>query len=106
MSNGRFVWHQLNTTDPDAAKRFYGDLLGWSFRENDMGGGMIYTEIGLDGDYFAGLMSLMAPEGTPPHWSAYITSDDVDASAEKVKRLGGQVVFGPDDIPNVGRFAL
>src|SRR5206468_3174106 len=26
---GRFVWHDLNTTDDDAAKRFYVELLGW-----------------------------------------------------------------------------
>jgi predicted enzyme related to lactoylglutathione lyase len=29
---------------------------------------------------------------------------DADATAEKVKRLGGKVMMSPMDIPNVGRF--
>ena len=109
MSSGRLVWHQLNTSDPDAAKRFYTDLLGWDYKDNDMGGGMIYTEIGVYGEHFGGLVALAAlgvPDGTPAHWVPYISSDDVDAGAEQVKTLGGSVVFGPDDIPNTGRFAL
>ena len=35
---------------------------------------------------------------------SYITVDDVDALAAKVTELGGQVLFGPQDIPTVGRF--
>lgn len=106
MSTGRFVWHQLNTTDRVAAKQFYGDLLGWQYRDNDMGGEMIYTEVGVDGEYFGGVMDLMAPEGTPPHWAAYITTDDVDASAKQLTALGGQVFHGPEDMPDIGRFAV
>lgn len=30
MSNrGRFLWHELMTTDTTAAKAFYGDVIGW-----------------------------------------------------------------------------
>lgn len=105
MSTGQFVWHQLNTTDPAAAKQFYGDLLGWSYEDADMED-MTYTMFGLSGENFGGIMQLMAPEGTPSHWIPYIAVDDVDASAKQVKQLGGQLYFGPDDIPNVGRFAL
>lgn len=106
MSTGRFIWHQLNTTDRVAAKQFYGDLLGWQYRDNDMGGEMVYTEVGVDGEYFGGVMNLMAPEGTPPHWIAYISTDDVDASAKQLTDLGGQIYHGPEDMPGIGRFAL
>lgn len=27
----RFVWHDLNTNDSEAAKRFYGELFNWHF---------------------------------------------------------------------------
>jgi predicted enzyme related to lactoylglutathione lyase len=44
--------------------------------------------------------------GAPPHWSSYICVDDCDAAAEKIKSLGGQVLRAPDDIPEIGRFAV
>jgi predicted enzyme related to lactoylglutathione lyase len=107
MSNGRFVWQQLNTTDPAAAKQFYHDLLGWTYADNDMGGGMIYTQASANGVAFGGIMALMAPEGTPPHWIPYISTDNVDDGVKQIVSLGGQVLFGPDDIPgDIGRFAL
>ena len=28
---GKFVWHDLMTTDVPAVKKFYGDLFGWEF---------------------------------------------------------------------------
>ena len=32
---GRFVWHELMTTDPDAAARFYPDVTGWKVQTWD-----------------------------------------------------------------------
>jgi hypothetical protein len=32
--------------------------------------------------------------------------DNCDATVAKVKELGGTVIAGPDDIPEVGRFAV
>jgi uncharacterized protein len=43
---------------------------------------------------------------TPPSWIGYVAVDDVDATAQKIKRLGGTVYVEPRDIPNVGRFAV
>jgi predicted enzyme related to lactoylglutathione lyase len=48
----------------------------------------------------------MAPANVPPHWLPYIAVDDVDASAAKVKDLGGTVRSAPMDIPEIGRFAV
>ncbi|MFZ5478090.1 MAG: VOC family protein [Myxococcota bacterium] len=109
-SNGRFVWYELMTTDVEAAKAFYGKVVGWSVTEMPMPGveGMKYAMFGMGEKPQHGLMAL--PEearkmGAPPHWMAYVEVPDVDAGAEKVKRLGGQVFVPPMDIPNVGRFS-
>lgn len=40
----------------------------------------------------------------PPTWLGYIGVDEVDASTEKLKSLGGSVPIEPTDIPNVGRY--
>ena len=42
----------------------------------------------------------------PSFWLPYFLVADVDASSEKAKALGGQIHFGPQDIPGTGRFAV
>ena len=105
--HGAFCWNELGTTDDEAAKKFYAELLGWKFKEGEAAG-MKYSEISLgDGKGFGGLYK-MGPEfgGAPSHWMSYVAVDDVDASAKRVEELGGKVCVPPTDIPNVGRFSV
>lgn len=106
--HGRFIWYELITTDPTAAKSFYGDVVGWTFADMP-GDGFTYTMASADGNGVAGLM-LIPPEakamGAPPHWSGYVCVDDCDAAAAKLKSLGGAVIRPPSDIPGIGRFAV
>jgi predicted enzyme related to lactoylglutathione lyase len=44
------------------------------------------------------------PEGTPPHWTTYVTVKDIEDVAEKVKSYGGKLLVPPTEIPGVGRF--
>ena len=107
-NHGRYIWYELLTTDPEAAKRFYGDVVGWTYTDMT-GGGMTYSVANADGNGVGGMM-LIPPEAkamnVPPNWSGYICVDDCDAVAEKIKGLGGQVLRAPDDIPDIGRFAV
>ncbi len=110
MSNaeirGRFVWHELMTTDPQAAGTFYSKVLSWKTQPS----GMPDYTLWVSGKTQAG--GLMAqPEsarqsGAPPSWLIYIGTPDVDATAAAAERLGGKVLRPPADIPSVGRFAV
>jgi predicted enzyme related to lactoylglutathione lyase len=40
----------------------------------------------------------------PPNWCAYVTVDDVDATAAKIEEHGGKLCHPPMDIPEIGRF--
>jgi uncharacterized protein len=110
MSNaeirGRFVWHELMTTDPQAAVGFYSKVLPWKTQPS----GMPDYTLWMSGKTQAG--GLMAqPEsarqaGAPPSWLVYIGTPDVDATAAAAERLGGKVLKAPADIPAVGRFAV
>lgn len=108
-AHGKFVWYELMTTDTKAAEEFYDDVVGWTSEDSGMPGAG-YTLFKTDGDVrVAGLMTM--PEGAlkmnaPPAWLGYIGVDDVDASAKQLKELGGTVHREPDDIPNIGRFAV
>ncbi len=109
--HGEFCWNDLATTNVETCKKFYGELLGWKFKESDATG-MAYSEITVDGQQCVGGMwqTDQCPETeaveTPPHWMTYVAVDDVDASAAKVAELGGSVCVPPTDIPNTGRFAV
>lgn len=105
---GSFVWQELVTPDPGRASAFFGALLGWTFREVDMGENGMYTIATNEGRDLAGMMKMEGPawDGIPPHWMAYIVVPDVDASAAKVEELGGKVCVPPFDIPTVGRICV
>ena len=74
---GALCLNQLNTSDPEAAERFYGDLFGWTFQGVESGG-QAYWGIPNGGRLNGGMM-----QADPAQWLAYFTSDDVDASARR-----------------------
>jgi uncharacterized protein len=105
LGEGVFVWDELHTSDPAAAKSFYGEVYGWTPDDQDMGG-VTYTIFKRGDVQVAGCFPLM--EGEPgPHWLVYIGTDDVDATTARAKELGGTVIVQPEDIPNnIGRFSV
>jgi uncharacterized protein len=104
---GALAWNELETRDPAAAKDFYGAVFGWSFEEHDMPGMGTYTEWKLGESSIGGMADIggRVPDEVPAHWMVYFAVDDADAAVEQVKAGGGEVRFGPIDIP-AGRFAM
>ncbi|MBE9603362.1 VOC family protein [Acetobacteraceae bacterium H6797] len=107
-AHGRFVWHELATTDTEAATAFYRKVAGWEVLPNDMND-MPYTILGKGERGIAGLMAL--PEeakarGARPAWMGYIAVADIEALMARLLALGGRQHYPPTDIPNVGRFAV
>jgi predicted enzyme related to lactoylglutathione lyase len=105
-SSGRFVWHDLMTTDPAKALGFYRALFGWETRPWDMGGGETYEMLYAGEHGIGGVMPLDASAGIPSHWIGYLTVADVDAACAEAERAGAKSCVPPTDIPTVGRFAV
>ena len=107
-NHGRFIWCELMTPDTAGGKAFYGDVVGWT--SVDMAGpDGPYTRFETDGYGVGGMMRLSDAHtagNVPPNWTGYICSDDVDADAEKARRLGGSIMGAPWDIPGIGRVAI
>jgi len=104
---GALSWNELETRDPGAAKSFYGDVLGWGFEDHDMGQMGTYTEWKLGDASIGGMADITGrvPDEVPAHWLVYFAVEDTDAAVEQVRAGGGEVRFGPVDIP-AGRFAM
>src|SRR5439155_25807275 len=104
---GRFVWHELMTTNTKSAADFFSRVASWT--PQPWGEDRSYTLFMAGGRSMAGLMAL--PEsaramGVPPSWTTYISTPNVDDAARQVVSLGGKVVKGAADIPTIGRFAV
>ena len=97
---GEFSWHELITTDVDAAFDFYQSLFGWEKTSAmDMGEMGVYQMFGLDGEPFGGLFKKSAEMPGPPSWQHYVKVDDVKRIAAGMNSLGGQVINGPMEVP-------
>jgi uncharacterized protein len=106
--HGRFVWYELMTTDTEAAKAFYAQVVGWGTQDASMPG-IAYSLFTAGQTSVGGLIEL--PEdakkvGARPSWVGYVGVNDVDATTDRVKQLGGVVHVPPTDIPNVSRFSV
>jgi uncharacterized protein len=117
---GALNFNVLNARDPEAAKRFYGAVFGWTTL--DLGAGAFWT-LSVYGDYleeltpgtrertaelgaagFEDVVAAITPiAGDRPdarsHWSVTFGTADADADAEKAVELGGAVVLPPADAP-------
>ncbi len=104
---GTPIWYELLTPDVDAAKKFYGDIVGWTFSDfPSPEGGMKYTIANVGEAGVAGVTS--GPDGMsmPPTWLAYFYVTDVDAKAAENEKAGGKTHMPPTDLPGVGRIAM
>jgi predicted enzyme related to lactoylglutathione lyase len=104
----RFVWYELMTTDTNAARQFYGSVVGWGTRDASQPE-MAYTLLTVGDVPVAGLMDLPPQArqmGAPPSWIGYVSVADVDVATAEVSDLGGSVHVPPTDIPDVGRFSV
>lgn len=98
-----FIWHDLMTSDVESAKKFYADVVGWTF-DSQMPG----YDVLMVGNAGVGGIMPTPPEmkGMPSFWSGYVFTPDVDAACVQVKKLDGKIMREAWDIPDVGRLAV
>jgi predicted enzyme related to lactoylglutathione lyase len=103
---GKFVWYDLITDDAEVARRFYGGLFGWTFETTEGPFGETYLLVRDDGVYIGGIVTRADPsDGTEfSRWLPYVSVADVDASADRARAAGGEVVVAPLDV-RLGRVA-
>ena len=97
-AHGALTLNQLNTSDPDAAQRFYEALFDWRI-EQVQAPSTPYWAI-YRGDTVNGGMMELAPDApAPSHWLVYFGTDDIEASAEQIESSGGTNLIPPTEVP-------
>jgi predicted enzyme related to lactoylglutathione lyase len=98
VETGRFVWHDLLTTDVNAAKRFYGDLFGWRF-EDTKRGDRPYVIARLASGPVAGLVDVSGIADAGPQWLSFMAVANIDKTIAAAQADGAKVLVQPRDLP-------
>ena len=102
-------WHGsiLQTPDLDKARRFYGELLGWSFIGGEDPNTQFYTTAQIRGRNVAGIAKLQSDQSPfPPAWTVYLATENADDTTRMAKDAGGTVLMPPMDVMEHGRMAV
>ncbi len=100
--HGTFSWTDLSTPDAQGSKEFYGGLFGWEFEDNPIPGDGVYVMARIGGRAAAAMFETTERH---PAWASYVTVDDVDATTERARELGANVLAEPFEVMDAGRMS-
>ena len=104
--HGSMSWHELSTSDPEAAKTFYATLFGLTARDLPTNDAKHFTLFHGEQAIFSILeVHQQWPQQIPAHWLNYFAVDHCDTAAHDVEKLGGTLKEKPFDSP-YGRVAV
>jgi uncharacterized protein len=95
---GRVGWHELFAADWETAFVFYNKLFKWEKKDTDAGPTGPYQRFSAGGETI-GAMSNKPSTMPLPFWLYYFNVDDIDAATKRVGAGGGQVLYGPIEVP-------
>jgi predicted enzyme related to lactoylglutathione lyase len=103
---GSFSWHELATSDNEAAFAFYSGLFGWdALMRHDMGPMGIYLIFGTNGVQRGGMFIKPAENPGPPYWLPYVSIPDADVAFASAMGAGAKTLVPPMTVPGGTRIA-
>jgi predicted enzyme related to lactoylglutathione lyase len=99
--NGDLVHFEINTKDPQRAKKFYGSVFGWKYKDSEIPGVEYYP---IDGVTPGGAINPQTDGSATKAPTIYFGTDDIDATLKKIKDAGGKA-DEKAPIPGQGWFA-
>ncbi|MFI6286010.1 VOC family protein [Streptomyces sp. NPDC051018] len=99
---GTPCWVDAALPDVAAGRRFYGELLGWTFRQEN---GDPYVDAYSDGK----LVAALAPKSDgrmPTVWNVYFATPDAVALAGRITAEGGRLIVPPRRVGTLGAVAV
>jgi predicted enzyme related to lactoylglutathione lyase len=102
---GKFVWFDLVTSDPIAARNFYGKVFGWNFQA--VAGSDDYSVITAGGRPIGGVfqpVAALAPAGT--RWLSFASVGDMAVVLGRLERLGFVKLLPATAVPGRGQQAI
>ena len=108
-ASGEPCWADLQTRDVAAAKDFYQQVFGWSFKDLPTPDGRSYAQAFVKDQ----LVAVIAPQnpmqeaaGTQGQWNIYIAATDTEEISDDAVHAGGKLQFGPEPVADTGVLAF
>jgi predicted enzyme related to lactoylglutathione lyase len=95
---GAVGWVQVGSDDPEGVKRFYGELLGWTYFPDPSADGAYDLLVFPGTERPSGGISHTGGEA-PNHAIFFVVVADVPAAVAHAERLGGKVLVSPTTSP-------
>jgi predicted enzyme related to lactoylglutathione lyase len=92
---------ELASTDPEATRNFLEKVFNWDLEEINTPSGSLVRYRTPGGA--RGSIRGTRPNETPATIN-YILVDDIEATASRIKRTGGEILMPTVDVPRMGRF--
>ncbi|MFV0137682.1 VOC family protein [Streptomyces sp. HMX87] len=102
---GAPCWADAMFGDLEGAKRFYGEVLGWTFGESSSEFGD-YTTAYADGKAVAAVVPPMPGQEGRSQWCLYFASEDAAATAGRIRDSGGELLMEPMQVGDFGTMCL
>lgn len=102
-AQGRFLWHELLTTDMKAAEKFYTAVVGWTITPFEGSPEPYDMWTRADGTPVGGCMAIPQGMNFPPHWGMYVGVKNLEEGVAAIERAGGSALSPVIDVPTVGR---
>ncbi|AYL40064.1 MULTISPECIES: VOC family protein [Streptomyces] len=102
---GSPCWADAMFADVEAAKSFYGDVLGWTFAETSAEFGD-YTQAFVDGRAVAAVVPPMPGQEGTSQWCLYLAAADAAATAARIRENGGELLMEPMRVGGFGTMCL
>ncbi|WP_165703825.1 VOC family protein [Enhygromyxa salina] len=102
MSN--FVHMELNTSDPEAAKKFYAAVFGWTYQDVQMPDG-VYSMIITPTGGIGGIDKNPTP-GAPSAWVGYVGVASIAKTIGVIKKNGGRILVPATEVPGMGKLTV
>jgi predicted enzyme related to lactoylglutathione lyase len=109
---GKVIWHDLLTHTPEASRKFYGELFGWTFENPDLDLGFgppgSYQLIRSNGILIGGMFdtNLFPERGNISQWITVISVADIDAAVAAAQDEGGKILTPPTQLASRGSIAV
>jgi uncharacterized protein len=97
---GRVGWHELFAANTETAFAFYRELFGWQKGIAETGANGTYQLFAAAGETVGAMLTKPAETPPVPFWLYYFNVGDIDAAMSRVKAGGGEIVRGPNEVPD------
>lgn len=104
---GSIGWIDLTVADASRIRDFYHQVAGWSVSHVPTGDYDNFNMLDAAGAPVAGICHAQGSNtGLPSHWLMYITVTDLEASVERARELGGEILRDVTRMGTLGRYAV